>query len=240
MIQDVDEALKRLLTRDVLHGSGAELSMDAPTKEWAARLNVPTIDLYLYDIREDLARRRVGQVTVRDPAGRITGRTTPPRFFRLSYLITAWTQRPEDEHLLLSAALGCMLSADVLDPELITGPLAAMDDPVTITIASPPVDARSVTDMWSAMGGELKPSLDLVVSTPIDLKRLAPVAGLVLESPKFRFETEGEGEDRRKRREASMAEESVAATPSAAEEKLFGGGEEHRGRVFTVHSHPRP
>ena len=35
----------------------------------------------------------------------IVGRHLPPRHFKLSYLVTAWTQRPEDEHRLLSALL---------------------------------------------------------------------------------------------------------------------------------------
>ena len=36
-------------------------------------------------------------------------RVIAPRWFKLSYLVTAWTQRPEDEHRLLSALLGALI-----------------------------------------------------------------------------------------------------------------------------------
>ena len=37
-----------------------------------------------------------------------------------------------------------------------------------MTIALPPPEDRSFADVWSALGGELKPSLDVVVSAPTD------------------------------------------------------------------------
>ena len=57
MIHEVDEALRRLVLRDAVDGTGVELSFEAPTKEWAARRNAPTVDVYLYDLREDVERR---------------------------------------------------------------------------------------------------------------------------------------------------------------------------------------
>src|SRR5438094_5092139 len=109
MIQDVDESLRALVKRDALNGSKADIAFDAPTKEWSSRRNTPTIDMYLYDIREDLRRRQYGITDVHDENGHTVGRRPIPRVFKLSYLITAWTQRPEDEHRLLSAMLGCFL-----------------------------------------------------------------------------------------------------------------------------------
>ena len=88
---------------------------DAPTKDWAGRRNAPTIDVYLYDIREDLRRRERGLINEYDERGRIVGRHLPPRHFKLSYLVTAWTQRPEDEHRLLVGA-AAVLPAPRRDP----------------------------------------------------------------------------------------------------------------------------
>ena len=109
VIEDVDESLRALVRRDALNGSGVEVAFDAPTKDWAARRNTPTVDLYLYDVREDINRREVAWEDVRDKAGRITERRPPQRRFKLSYLVTAWTQRPEDEHRLLSVLLSCFI-----------------------------------------------------------------------------------------------------------------------------------
>ena len=37
-----------------------------------------------------------------------------------------------------------------------------------VTVALPPPEDRAFADVWSALGGELKPSIDVVVSAPVD------------------------------------------------------------------------
>jgi hypothetical protein len=171
---EVDEALRALVRTEVLDGSDVEVVFDAPTKDWSSRRNAPTVNLYLYDIREDLRRRERGLVNQYD--GRtVVGRRQPPRHFKVTYLITAWTQRPEDEHRLLSALLYCFLRNESLPQELLRGPLAETGLPVEVSVALPPPEDRSFADVWSALGGELKPSLDLVVTAPVDSGRLFPV-----------------------------------------------------------------
>lgn len=166
MIHEVDEVLKGLLAGGALTGTGIEVAFDAPTRDWAARRNAPTIDAYLYDIREDVARRERGAVAVRDDRGVVLRRRQPPRWFRLSYLVTAWTKRPEDEHRLLSAVLATLLPREVLPPEELPGSLAALGLTIPLTVAGLHTEARSLADIWSALGGELKPSLDVVVTAP--------------------------------------------------------------------------
>lgn len=167
MIHEVDEALEKLVKREALDGSGAEVVFDAPTKDWASRRNSPTVDVYLYDIREDAARRHVGAYTERDEEGLPRSRTAPLRYFRLSYLVTAWTQRPEDEHRLLSAMLAAFLRHKVFPAELLTGSLSNLSIPVLLEVAKPPPENRQISEVWSALGGELKASLDLMITAPM-------------------------------------------------------------------------
>src|SRR5437764_2483660 len=171
MIQDVDESLRALVKRDALNGSKADVAFDAPTKEWSSRRNTPTVDLYLYDIREDLEQREVMWESVRDDSGFITERRPPARRFKLSYLVTAWTQRPEDEHRLLSAVLSCFLPMDALPGDVLRGEVAEQPYPLRVTIGLPLPPDRAISDVWSALGGELKASLDLVVTAPFDTRR---------------------------------------------------------------------
>lgn len=171
MIHDLDESLRALVRRDALQGSDVDIAFDAPTREWAAHRNTPTVDMYLYDIREDLQRRTVAWEPVRDGDGKVTSRRPPARAYKLSYLVTAWTQRPEDEHRLLSAMLLCFLRHERLPDEVLAGTLSGTMIPVLTTIALPPPPDRSLSDVWSALGGELKPSLDLVVTAPFDVQR---------------------------------------------------------------------
>src|SRR2546430_5266634 len=81
MIQDVDESLRALVKRDALNGSKADVASDAPTKEWSSRRNTPTVDRYLYDIREDLEQREVMWEDIRGDSGFVTERRPPAWFF---------------------------------------------------------------------------------------------------------------------------------------------------------------
>jgi hypothetical protein len=185
MIHDVDESLRALVKRDALEGSGVDVAFDAPTKDWVARRNAPVVNLYLYDIREDLNRRDTAWVDVHGEDGRIKERRLPPRRYRLSYLVTAWTQRPEDEHRLLSALLSGFVRHEYFPPELLKGALEGEETPVLVTVALPPVDERKIADTWSALGGELKPSLDVVVTAPLSIARSIEAGPPVLEVPRL-------------------------------------------------------
>lgn len=190
MIHEIDDALRRLIKDQALRGADVEIAFDAPTRDWAARRNAPTIDVYLYDIREDVRRKERGLIDVRDADGRVVSRREPPRYVKLSYLVTAWTQRPEDEHRLLSALLAGCMRHESMPAELLTGSLAALGLPVPMTTALPPPEDRAFADVWSALGGELKPSLDVVLSAPLDTAGDIGVSGLVTEGVQLDMDTD--------------------------------------------------
>lgn len=183
MIQDVDQLLERLVRRDALNGSAVDLVFEAPTKDWVARRSGPAVNLYLYDIREDLQRRVPSWEDAREADGKVSARRQPPRRFRLAYLVTAWTQRPEDEHRLLSSLLGCFLLNPMLKPGQLGGALDATGLPVYIEVGQPATQERSLADIWSALGGELKPSLDVVVTAPIAVDAITPFGPPVTTGP---------------------------------------------------------
>ncbi|WP_432060075.1 DUF4255 domain-containing protein [Streptomyces sp. S1] len=162
MIHEIDEALRGLLAPAVT----GDVAFDAPTRDWAARRNAPTLNAYLYDIREEVERRERGVLAERDARGIVTRRLRPTRWFRLSYLVTAWTSRPEDEHRLLSGALALLLPHEVLPADAVPESVRPISASLPLSVAVPPSESRSLADIWSALGGELKPSLDVVVLTP--------------------------------------------------------------------------
>ncbi len=183
MIHDVDQLLEKLVKKEALNGSSVELVFDAPTKDWVARRSGPCVNLYLYDIREDLQRRIPSWEDSRGPDGIVSGRRQPPRRFRLAYLVTAWTQRPEDEHRLLSSLLVCMLRNPMLKSGELGGDLDAADLPVYIEVGQPESQERSLADIWTALGGELKPSLDVVVTAPVVVGQSTPYGPPVTAGP---------------------------------------------------------
>jgi|SRR6267378_4319609 len=250
MIQDIDESLRAVVRRDVLDGANVEISFEAPTRDWAVRRNAPTLNLYLYEIREDLQRREVQFEERRDANGVVIERRLPARKFKLSYLITAWTQRPEDEHRLLSAALSCFIAFDALPAEVLQGDLAEQGEPIRITIALPRPPDRPVSDVWTALGGELKPSLDLIVTAPVETGRRRHVGPPVREERISFRGSEGEVEEpreggRRNRKEAAAGSDSAgsespdsespgsdAVTRAALSSEVVRAGKDGTGRTF--------
>jgi hypothetical protein len=179
MISEVDDALRQIIEGQAMEGSGVEVVFDAPTTDWAARRNAPTVNVYLYDIREDLRRRERGWEEERDAAGVVVSRRPAPKYFKLSYLVTAWTQRPEDEHRLLDNLLRAFLLYDAMPRELVTGRLAEPRLDVPITIGRPPPEDRAFADVWSALGGEL------VVAAPVDTGIVYPAGPPVSDGMHF-------------------------------------------------------
>lgn len=226
MIHEVDEAIRRMLAAAGVPGGGGELSFDAPTKDWAARRNAPTVNVFLYDIREDVPRRHAGGAEVYDDDGVLVGWRGPARWFELAYLLTAWTNRPQDEHRLLSEVLACLVRHERFAREWLTGSLAELGLTVVLNSAQPP-DGRATSEMWSAMGGELKPSIDLKVIAPLAGEWTPagrPVTeGLVLRTPQDREDA------RRLRYEGAGAAEgaglaAVRPRPPASGPKRRRGG----------------
>jgi hypothetical protein len=183
MLHDLDNALRALVEREIGDVAGVEIDFDAPTKDWATHRNAPTIDIYLYDIRQDLSRAQFGQLAERNAEGIVARRRPQPKYFRVAYLVTAWTQRAEDEHRLLSALMVAFLKHEVVPPELLGGSLSDLGIGIPMAVALPPPQDRSLSDVWSALGGELKPSLDLSLIAPLLPERSTQAGPPVTKEP---------------------------------------------------------
>ncbi len=214
MIDEVDAALKALLKEEALGGADVEVVFDAPTKDWAARRNAPTVNAYLYDIREDTRKRTRGMINEYNAEGVVVGRHLPPRFYNLSYLVTAWTQRPEDEHRLLAQMLVMFSSYDAMPRERLNGQVGSLRLPVEMRVSQPPPEDRSFADVWTALGGELKPSIDIVLSVPLTPARVFEAGPPVYEGPVITLaDVDGDGIDEHRRR-MSVAGEGAVPPPT--------------------------
>src|SRR5262249_44074109 len=103
MLADLDESLKGLLQSELArHGFElVQIVFDAPTKEWASTLSAPTLNLFLYDIRETREHRPGDWEERKDDEGR-RFELRPPLRVDVAYAVTAWTRSVEDEHRMLS------------------------------------------------------------------------------------------------------------------------------------------
>jgi hypothetical protein len=164
MLADLDETLRTLLKRELeRHGfDGVEIAFDAPAREWSSQLSSPTVNLFLYDLRESQENRPVEWRQDRGNGG--AREVRPPMIMECSYAVTAWTQAVEDEHRLLSQVLAVMFAFPTLPDDVLHGRLAdgAQLHPIAGKIAQPKADGKA--DFWNAVGGQYKASLDYVVS----------------------------------------------------------------------------
>jgi hypothetical protein len=158
--------------------------------------------------------------------------------------VTAWTQRPEDEHRLLSACLGAFLRHETLGPGEMTGALADQPLPALISVALPLGPDRSIADVWSAMGGELKPSLDLVFNAPFVVGRAIAAGAPVRELARLSVARAGDGgEPERPAARARGPRKGPLApddAPVAQDETVVGGTPAKPGRTYRIRGYPRP
>ena len=180
MLHLLDETLEAFL-RDVvpLPARDVDIAFDAPDGEWSAALSTrPTVDLYLWDIRPNLAEREYGEVIIDEPDGRRYRRDPLPRV-DCRYLVTAWTSEVRDEHSLLGDVLNALLLHPVIGVDHLRGGFTEVRPLPTLRLRSG--DGSENSDFWSALGGQLKPGLDLVVTVTVDAA-LRAVAGPPTES----------------------------------------------------------
>jgi hypothetical protein len=168
MLADLDESLRALLKRDLgRHGfDGVDIVFDAPTKEWAASLSSPTVDLFLYDIRESTDKRLVEWDEQKANGGAREAR--PPLRVDASYAVTAWTRAVEDEHRLLSQVLGILYAYPQLPEGILAGALTNGSQPYPLETRVVQERSDDKSDFWTAIGGQYKASLDYVVLVSCD------------------------------------------------------------------------
>jgi hypothetical protein len=183
MLADLDESLRRLLKRELgTHGfDGVEIVFDAPDKEWSAALSSPTVNLFLYDLREAIDLRPVDWVGESENGRR---EKRPPLRIDASYAVTGWTRDVQDEHRLLSQVMAIMYAFPELPTDILNGTLQTQDIerfPLRTRVAQARQDVKA--DFWTAVGGQYKASIDYIVTVSCE-------SGTVFErGPEMRTQT---------------------------------------------------
>jgi hypothetical protein len=89
-------------------------------------------------------------------------------------------------------------------------------------MAYPPPENRQVSDVWSSLGGDLKPSIDLVITIPLRPDLLAEIAQAVMAPLRLRavgHTTYDVEDDIRHLRDPAPAEPTPPAPVAPAREK---------------------
>ena len=166
MIQDVDETLKELLVQKVpIDTALIDIRFEMPNRDWSAAVTKPTINLFLYDVRENHELRSSQRTLTR------TGDTAVERRAAvrvdLSYMITAWTTDVSDEHQLLGRVLTTLLQFPSFPPEVLKGAMQTQPAPLQAWIAQPERMPHP-WEFWGHMDHGMKAGLNFVLTMSVE------------------------------------------------------------------------
>lgn len=188
MFRDLDESLAAVLERGLTQRSAAlqqnvAITFATPDDQFPpSSVSLPAVNLFLYDIRENVARRsNEWQITRKDGAAT---RERPPVRVDCSYLITAWSgvsdpvEAIKDEHFLLGEVMGVLLRNRRLPADLLQGQLAGRTPPARAKVIRDGF-LQSLGEFWQAMGGKPKAALNYTVTLSVPLTEPEALGPLV-------------------------------------------------------------
>jgi hypothetical protein len=127
VIDDLDRTLRQLLAVELpaVRSGAVEVAFNQPTHDWSKNLGKPTLNFFLYDVRDNPVLRRHQWQALAEPGGApredhtVRQRRTPLRI-DCFYLVTAWSPadaqtRPFEEHNLLAQCLIALARYPVLN-----------------------------------------------------------------------------------------------------------------------------
>ncbi len=164
-ISHVDTSLEDLIrSRLPLSTEVGDVSFDPPTKDWAAQLTRITVSVFLYDVQRSTQTSRAA---MRLPAAEngTNGaglRRRPQPMVQLSYLISAWAGGPRDEHQLLGDLTSLLSGLDVVPSDVASSDLASS---IQLALGD---DRNLGRDLWQAVGGALRPAVQLRATVAAD------------------------------------------------------------------------
>lgn len=194
MIKDLDETLAVLLKRELPRtlADQIQVSFGAPDDQFPpSSITLPAVDLFLYDIRENMDLRS-NEIYVDRSNGTATKTAAPVRI-DISYLITAWPSQSvadpsEDEHQLLGEVIKALLRYRTLPQDVLQGSLMGQDLPLPVS-ALQPGRLQSLGEFWQALGGKPKAALNYTVTLAVDVAKPAVVDLVTEKVIKLRMQT---------------------------------------------------
>jgi hypothetical protein len=148
--------------------ASADIAFDRPLDPFTPPKT--TIDLFLYDIRENLDLR-LNEVTTTTVGNQVI---THPAALRLacSYLVTAWpvggADLPLQEQRLLTEVLVVLSHYPIVPSIFLQGSLVGQD-PLLPMVALHPDALKNLAEFWSSLGSKLKASLTVTVTISVPI-----------------------------------------------------------------------
>lgn len=180
MFADLDESIRDLLVqRGSLNSGEVDIAFEMPTREWAAGMARPTVNVYMYDLRQNFELRNPSPWQVRGGPDNSAIKSRPDVRIDVAYNITAFANAVEDEHRLLGRVLVTLLQNPIIPEDLLSGEVAGQE--IRTTVGHPSKVLQSPADYWGSLDGDIRPSLDYRLTVSVDVSQEITV-GLALTS----------------------------------------------------------
>jgi hypothetical protein len=169
MIDELDEVLRQLLIRELPVKNGeVDIAFNQPKREWSARVSRPTLNLFLYDLRENSRLRQPSPAFDVERSGTNTA-VQKRRALRMDlfYMITAWATEPTDEHRLLSRTIMALSRFGTLPDDLLTDGLKDQPAPITLSVAQSST-LEKPTDLWGVLDNEVHPAFGCMLTMALN------------------------------------------------------------------------
>lgn len=168
MIDALDETIRQLLIREMpVTDNEIDIAFDMPKREWSARLSRPTINLFLYDIRENSALRKFGWEQTGNVSDEGIGRKMAPLRVDCHYILTAWANDPSDEHRLLARSMMALFRHPDLTRDMLVDRLQSQAFDIRTKLAAHD-KLTNPAEVWSALDNEMRPSISYVITITMD------------------------------------------------------------------------
>ncbi len=178
MLHALDETLENLLNKEFPKEILNDLKVSFETPYKGAITEKPAINLFLYDVQENLdLRNKNWTVERRNNNPKAVKKRLPARV-DCSYLITVWSEKDNStiEHELLGEVMKILLRHSTIPEAYLSDELKGQELPLRL-VSLRPSSLQSFGEFWQAMGGKegTKPKVVLhctvTISVPLDEAR---------------------------------------------------------------------
>lgn len=174
MFDDLDRTIEALLKAELAPDVASQVSISFATPDESfppQGLSLPTINLFLFEVRENASLREVEPLRQRLADG-TTVCIPAPVHVDCHYLVTAvavvQAGSVMDEHHILGAALTALLRYRVLPAAVLQGSLVGLTPPVR-ALAIRQDATPSTIDLWHALKGTPRAALHYTLTVAVDV-----------------------------------------------------------------------
>lgn len=168
MLADLDETIRQLLIAELPIKNGEiDVSFDQPKREWSARVSKPTINFFMYDVRENVTLRHHGWDRLDSGGDNLARLKRMPYRIDTYYMLTTWAAEPDDEHRLLTRCLMALFRFPVLPEDRLIGTLRNPPFEIQARLASHD-KLTNPAEVWSSLDNEMRPSISYLVTLALD------------------------------------------------------------------------